>query len=341
MDSTKYLSELKNALFIEGYDQEYSLACIKYAENLVNHNFPVVFDLFHLSLLLGMPWESLSFYIFCDIEKLYLTRTIPKRSGGERNLSIPCATLKYIQRWILDNVLYNMFISQYSMAFVKSKSILTNAQVHLGSEAILNMDIKDFFPSIPFLKVYQLFRYYGYTKEVSYLFTRLCTYKDALPQGSPTSPYLSNLVCFKLDIRLSILAQKYCAKYTRYADDMTFSGSKSIHKLIPIVIEILSDEGFEINSQKTRFTDKAQRQEITGLNINSGKVNVPRSYIRKFEQEIYYCSKYGAQNHQKHIGDHHRFYRDHMYGKAYYIHMIEPLLGTKLIDKLDRVNWED
>ena len=176
---------------------------------------------------------------------------------------------------------------------------------------------------------------------MSYLFTRLCTYKDALPQGSPTSPYLSNLVCFKLDIRLSMLAQKYCAKYTRYADDMTFSGLKSIHKLIPIVIEILSDEGFEINSKKTRFTDKTQRQEITGLNINSGEVNVPRSYIRKFEQEIYYCIKYGAQNHQKHIGDHHRFYRDHMYGKAYYIHMIEPLLGKKLVNKLDKVNWED
>ena len=150
MDTKEYLSELEKGLYIEGYDQEYTLACIKYAQNLVNHNFPVVFDFHHLSLLLGMSWESLSCYVFGDIDKVYSTRTIPKRSGGERTLSIPCATLKYIQRWILDNILYIMIVSQYSMAFEKNRSILINAQVHIGSEAILNMDIKDFFPSIPF-----------------------------------------------------------------------------------------------------------------------------------------------------------------------------------------------
>ena len=137
---------------------------------------------------------------------------MPKKNGGVRIINIPSADLKYIQRWILKYILNNIHVSEHANGFVKSKSILTNAQNHVNSECIVNIDLKDFFPSIEFEQVFKIFKYYGYTKELSYTLAKLCTFQGVLPQGSPASPAITNIICLKLDKRLSSLGEKNNAK---------------------------------------------------------------------------------------------------------------------------------
>lgn len=181
--------------------------------------------------------------------------------------------------------------------FAKKKSIVDNAKAHVNNTCLINMDIKDFFTSIKFYEVYKIFKYYGYTKEISFALTKLCTFQGKLPQGSPTSPVLSNIVCLKLDKRLSLLAKKYNATYTRYADDITFSGGSGIEKVKEICEKILHDEQFEVNMAKTRISYHHERQEVTGLIVNNGQISINRKYKREIYKNLYYCKKYGVNNH--------------------------------------------
>lgn len=334
----KYLYELEKELK-KVYGKYYIRICINYAKKLLENNLPVIFDFEHLALLLGIKKECLAAYIFGEEEYVYRKIFISKKRGGKRELSIPNANLKYIQRWILDNILDNVKISEYAKGFEKNKSILDNAIVHVKQECVINMDLKDFFPSISIDRVFNIFYYYGYTKEVSFILAKLCTYNARLPQGASTSPKLANIACLKLDKRLSNLCKKYEAQYSRYADDITISGKKGIESIIKIVKEIINEEKFNVNEEKTRFAYNNKRQEVTGLNINSGKVTVPRKYKRKLMQEIYFCQKYGVDGHLKHINCNKAFYKEHLYGKAYFINMIEPEFATKVINELDKINW--
>lgn len=340
MDKEWYLGELREALLGAGKDGDYVSACISYAERLLDEGLPVIFDAKHLSSLLGInPYAfgellySVDCYGYHEIE-------IPKKSGGMRMLSVPAVDLKYIQRWILDNILSNIHISEYANGFAEGKSIVTNAISHIGAECIINLDIQDFFPSISYEQVFRIFRYYGYTKQLSYVLAKLCTYKGVLPQGSPASPYITNILCLKLDKRLSRVAKRYSAVYTRYADDITFSGGRGIKSLLPVAERIIGEEGFAVNARKTHTAYRHQRQEVTGLVINDGNLKVPKKYKRKLRQEIYYCKRYGVYEHQEKTGETHAFYREHLYGKAYFVHMVEPELGKRLLAELDDIEWE-
>ena len=318
MNKEKYLSELELAIKLKGYGKYYTDKCLSYASRLIDNHVPVIFDYKHLSLLIGISTSNFGKMIFAD-KNFYSEVEIPKKSGGKRILHVPSLELKYIQRWILDNILKYMHVSSYAMGFCDKRSILDNAKLHLGQECILNMDLKDFFPSITFEKVFRVFAYYGYTKEVSYILTKICTYDGRLPQGSPASPCLSNIICLKLDARLSKLADTYKAKYSRYADDITFSGNSGINNIKHIAQEIIEDEGFQLNNKKTRIAYKYQRQEVTGLIVNGDRVRVNKQYKRIIYQEIYYCIKYGLHNHMIKINCEKAFYKEHLYGKAYFI----------------------
>ena len=271
----------------------------------------------------------------CDIIK-----EIPKKSGDYRELDIPSAELKYIQRWILDNILNKIRVSEFATGFCSKKSILNNAKIHINQKCIVNMDIKDFFPSISFEKTYRIFAYYGYTNEVSFILAKLCTFNGRLPQGSPASPYISNIACLKLDARLSALAVKYEAKYSRYADDITFSSKNDIKSIINIAIKIISDEQYNVNGNKTRIAYPHQRQEVTGLLVNGDKIRVSKKYKKDLYQELYYCKKFGVQSHLKKIGCNKAFYKEHIYGKIYFINMIEPEEAKKFFELADTVQWE-
>lgn len=340
MDKERYLSELREALLDAGKARRYTLACLSYATRLLDEGLPVIFDIKHLSLLLGIDPYTFGELFYSIDNSGYHEMEIPKKSGGMRKLSVPTVDLKYIQRWILDNILSNIHISEYANGFVEGKSIVTNAVGHIGAECVINLDIKDFFPSISYEQVFYIFRYYGYTKQLSYILAKLCTYKGSLPQGSPASPYITNILCLKMDKRLGGLAKKYAAVYTRYADDITFSGAKGIKSLLPAAQKIIIEEGFVVNSQKTHTACRHQRQEVTGLIINDGTLKIPKEYKRKLRQEIYYCKRYGVCEHQEKTGKKYAFFREHLYGKAYFIHMVEPELGEKLLAELDDIEWE-
>ena len=343
MDDLKnidYLRRLKLELLNEKKSLRYEEACLAYAARLLDNSLPVIFDKQHLALAIGMKLEDLTSFLVFDEKYLYKSIKIPKKMGGFREINVPIFDLKYIQRWILDNVLNHMKPSEHATGFIMNKSIVDNANIHVGARYLVNLDLCNFFPTIAFPTVFRLFYYYGYTKEVSYTFAKLCTHEGKLPQGSPASPAISNLVCLKLDKRLSRLALSFSINYSRYADDITFSGERDLNEFFPLVEKIINEEGFTLNSKKTRFAEKHQRQEITGLIINDGKPRVAKKYKRKLQQEIYFCRKFGVISHMERIGQTKRFYREHLYGKAYFIKMVEPEVGAEFLRDLDNLSWE-
>ena len=339
MDSRIYIQNLETAIIKSGHGEIFLNACINYASRLLDNGLPVIFDNIHLNSLLGTQNTFLNRIIFAP-GYFYLLKEIKKKSGGLRELNIPALELKVIQRWILDNILEKMKVSSYATGFCKNKSIICNAKLHTGKQCVLNIDIENFFSSTPFEKVFRLFVYYGYTKEVAFLLSRICTYENVLPQGAPTSPYLSNIVNLKLDKRLALLATKYNANYSRYADDLTFSSNSDLKTLIPVVYKILIDEGYQHNRKKTRIQYKGQRQEVTGLIVNDNNVRVNKSYKRKLYQELYYCYKFGVQSHLEKINCNKAFYKEHLYGKAFFVNMVEPKEGEKLFNILERIKWD-
>ena len=252
MNNKQYLIELRELLEQNDQENEYINTCIDYASSLLTNNLPVIFDCNHLALLLGLKHAELCSFIAVTDVNCYSEIKIPKKSGKIRILSVPSKNLKHIQKWIQVNIIDKFPVSDFAMGFYKNRSIVTNAQKHVCKDCLINIDLKDFFPSIDFEKVFMIFKYYGYTKEVSYILTKLCTSKGVLPQGSPASPGISNVVCLKLDKRLSKLAEANYADYSRYADDITFSGAKSIEKLLPTINNILKEEGYIINTEKNK-----------------------------------------------------------------------------------------
>ena len=339
MDKEQYVKDLSNAISAAGYNDYYLAKCLRYARRLLDNNLPVIFDTKHLALLIGIDVTELTKMVFSE-ERYYTKTRIPKKSGDYRELDIPSAELKYIQRWILDNILNKIRVSEFATGFCSKKSILNNAKIHINQKCIVNMDIKDFFPSISFEKTYRIFAYYGYTNEVSFILAKLCTFNGRLPQGFPASPYISNIACLKLDARLSALAVKYEAKYSRYADDITFSSKNDIKSIINIAIKIISDEQYNVNGNKTRIAYPHQRQEVTGLLVNGDKIRVSKKYKKDLYQELYYCKKFGVQSHLKKIGCNKAFYKEHIYGKIYFINMIEPEEAKKFFELADTVQWE-
>ena len=334
-----YIQNLQEKMKEQGLKEKYIKLCCSYAQKLCDNNVPVVFDFRHLSLLLGLDPAEVAFYLFAQENLYYSEIKIPKKSGGFRIIDIPSERLKGIQRWILRNVLDNIAVHECCYGFQKGKSIYDNAKLHIGKECVLNMDLKDFFPSIKQKDVFEIFYNKGYTKKVSYYFAKLLTRNGALPQGSPASPAISNIVANHLDKRLSALAEKYGSQYSRYADDITFSGKSNIKNMIPIVTKIIKEEKFNVNDKKTRYAYYYQRQEVTGLIVNK-KVSIPKDYLRELEKEIYFCKKYGVASHLTKTNNHKSFYKEHLYGKAYFVNMVDKQLGQKIKEQLDSIMWE-
>jgi retron-type reverse transcriptase len=200
-----YIKRLEKALNERKKCNNEIIACINYAKMLLSNDLPVIFDFEHLSSLLGIDKAELSGIIYSNEMGMYNNIKIPKKSKGYRMISIPTINIKYIQKWLLKKVLNNIKVSKYAYGFEENKSIVSNATVHLKQECIINMYLKDFFPSIDIERIFMIFYYYGYTKEISYILSKICTYGGTLPQGASTSPKLSNICCIKLDKRLSQL----------------------------------------------------------------------------------------------------------------------------------------
>ncbi len=256
--------------------------------------------------------KSLTYYANPTLcKKRYQTFTIKKKSGADRTIHAPVKGLKSILR-SLNFVLQCMYEPhQATTGFVLERSIVDNAKKHVGHHYVLNLDLKDFFHTFDRNRVkmgfiYEPFNLNGDKEPLAFLLASLCTHpfeidgevKTVLPQGSPTSPTLTNILCKKLDHRLSGLANRFGVTYTRYADDITFSSLHNIfkneefNKELRRIIE--DDQKLEINPAKTRLQKTDYRQEVTGLIIND-KVNVRRRYVKQIRMWLYYWEKYGYE----------------------------------------------
>ncbi|PRB02043.1 RNA-dependent DNA polymerase [Chryseobacterium sp. MYb7] len=268
---------------------------LRYIEVLLNNKVPIIFDFFHLTLLLGRNSKYLSSVVNSNISH-YREFEIPKKKGGTRKITAPYPALLDCQRWIYNNILKNIKIHPCAQGFTKKKSIITNAKIHVNQDEFLKIDIKDFFPSITINQVINIFKSFGYTQKVSFYLASICCYDQNLPQGAPTSPILSNLVAITLDKRLFAFAKKFDLKYTRYADDLAFSGKKITSKHLEYIKEIISECGFEANDEKTFLQQKKSKRIITGISISDNTIKVPKQYKRKLKQEVHFIRKFGALN---------------------------------------------
>lgn len=320
-------------------NQETYNRIVEYRQLLEKNNVPIIYNLRHIRKIFGIKKNEQDIFFGNRKSSLYRFFKIPKKSGGFRQIEAPCIRLKQIQRWIKNEIVDKIVISNYATGFVKNKSILDNALKHVGKELVINMDLKDFFPSVKYNDVYYLFLSVGYRKDVAHLLTKLCTNaENVLPQGSPASPAISNYVLRNLDNRLGKLAESIDADYTRYADDITFSGSKKISSIIPLIEKIIVQEGFVANKCKTRLQYKNCRQEVTGLVVNQ-KVSVLPEIEKEIKNAIYFIGKYGLDDHMKHIQCHKSFYMEHLYGIAYFINMVDRDKGQKYLNQLNEIVW--
>lgn len=238
-------------------------------------------------------FESLSLdtlvQVYTDVNHEYKRYEIPKKSGGKRIIHAPSKPLKNIQK-VIALVMQRIYEpSPVAYGFIKGRSILSNAEVHVGKKFILNIDLKDFFPSVSeILLIKTLTHHYGFSGESAKLITRLCVRFGKLPQGSPASPVLTNMITLKLDQRLERFAHVRGLRYTRYVDDITFSGDSYMFtsKFEAKLSNIIRDEGFRMNLKKTRILGTSDRQEVTGIVINE-KINVNRKFVRKVRAMIH------------------------------------------------------
>lgn len=295
---------------------------IKYVENLLLREVPIIFTFEHLSINMGINSYTLSNIIY-NTESFYSEFEIPKRNGEMRKICAPYSILLYAQRWIYQNILDRAKIHPAAKGFILGQSIVDNAKEHLNSYAVLKMDIKDFFPSIKQQQVYYVFFNLGYTRKISWNLATVCCLKDSLPQGAPTSPILSNIISNKLDNRLTGLAKKFNLKYSRYADDLTFSGDHIAIKLIDYIKDIVSEEGFRINDNKTRLIVGNKQKIVTGLSI-SNKITIPRTKKREIRKNIYHILTKGLFFHQEAINNYDPIYLERLLGYLHFWLSVEP-----------------
>ena len=302
-----------------------------HAADVEKHDLPVIHDQVHFSQLVGYEYDYL-LAMSNQTEAFYKEYQIPKKHGGIRTLEEPYPDLKYIQGWILKNILEKAtkhFVSPVAKAFMPGRKLRDNARFHRGNKTVVVMDIEDFFTNIQMAQVYELFQEMGYCDGLCMLMAKLCTYKGYLPQGAPTSPMLSNMVMYEFDKRLWRYCQEREINYTRYADDMTFSGDEiRIGLLVTFVKQILQWK-LRLNDKKTNVMGTGRCQKVTGVVVNE-KLQVPRKYRDKIRQEMYYSIKYGVGAHRQRLSDLPKWIKDdkqyirHLLGKIYYVLQINP-----------------
>jgi retron-type reverse transcriptase len=285
----------------------------------------------------------------------YVQFEVSKRSGGTRTLSAPHRSLAEAQRWTYHQIVAKLPVERPAHGFVAGRSIITNARPHCGRAIVVNMDLEAFFPSIGYPGVRRVFERAGYSPAVATILALLCTecprrtvvydgttYHVAtgplgLPQGACTSPGLSNQVARRLDKRLAGLAEKFDLTYTRYADDLSFSGDGSLEArlgyLMARVRHIAQDEGFAVNEKKTRVLRRHQAQTVTGLVVND-RPGAPRDEVRRLRAILHRARKEGlAQQNREGRSDYLAWLR----GKIAYVEMARPEAGTKLRAELQQL----
>lgn len=327
--------------------------------------------------MLGLGATSLSW--FADARSLersatdealrhYHYRWIPKASGGMRLLEAPKGTLKFFQRRILAGILDCIPQHPASHGFRRERSVHSFVECHVGRAVVIRIDLENFFASVSPGAVFGILRSAGYPEPVAHCLTGLATNAAPaavlqsvampapeqrpahrrmlsalrhphLPQGAATSPALANLAAYGLDCRLAGLASAFGAVYTRYADDLAFSGDGELQrrsgKFISLVSDIASDEGFSINRRKTRIAPQASRQLLTGLVVNA-RPNVPRPAFDRLKAILHDAAMNGPDHANR---DRHTDFRAHLLGSISWVEASNPHRGAQLRAMLDTIDW--
>ncbi|MBE9557977.1 MAG: RNA-directed DNA polymerase [Proteobacteria bacterium] len=294
----------------------------------------------------------------------YVQAWIPKRTGPPRLIEAPKQILKDLQRKILREILDPVAVHDSAHGFRRGRSCITAAQLHAGEDMVITMDLKDFFPSVPIRSVHGIFRSLGYPWAVARLLTGLCSttapaslfdnppgdsghdeetrrlfHQRHLPQGAPTSPALANLCARRLDGRLNGLAHCMEARYTRYGDDLAFSGDRDFAArsgaFLRMASAICAAEGFAVNHRKTRIMRQGDCQRITGLTVNS-HINVPRGAYDRLKAILHNCTRHGPANQNR---ENHPDFRAHLDGRITWVENVNPPRGLRLRLMFMAVEW--
>lgn len=296
----------------------------------------------------------------------YHYRILLKRSGGVRLIESPKHDLKDLQRRILSGILDHVPAHPAAHGFVKGRSIATFASPHADKHVLLRMDLQDFFPSFPAARAQAVFRTLGYPEPVSARLGGICTnavarhvwqkriveiaweeWREAssmyarthLPQGAPTSPALANIAAYRLDCRLTGLAKSAGAVYTRYADDLAFSGgpdfARSAERFSTHAAAIAIEEGFSVNHHKTRIMRQGVRQHLAGVVVNR-KVSLRRTGLELLEAILTNCVRFGpASQNRDSLSD----FRAHLQGRIGFVQMIDRVKGERLRTIFETIRW--
>lgn len=258
---------------------------------LISILFPKIKDIYEKEYKI-----KVLYYLTHNINKVYQTAYITKSNGKKREINKPNLFLKKYQKAIYKNILTKIPVSIYATAYKKGSSLSYSTAVHTGKPMILKLDIKNFFGSILYKAVQEMFINQGYDYFISTTLATLCCYKGRLPQGTSTSPAISNIIMREFDEMVAEFCRERNIAYTRYSDDMTFSGDFDKVEIVDFVENNLNKLGFRLNKKKTKLIKQGQRQIVTGVVVNE-KQQLPKDYRKKIRQELYYCQKYSVKSH--------------------------------------------
>ena len=294
----------------------------------------------------------------------YRSHLLAKRTGGWRLLEEPQGYLMGLQRRLLNDLLAHIPTHEAACGYVRDRSVLDHARAHTGQAVVLKFDLQDFFACVRASRVHALFATLGYSDTVARELAALCTVatpepvlqrmheagflswpqrqrlRDAhLPQGAPTSPVLANLSAFKLDLRLDGLARALDARYTRYADDLVFSGSLHLRdcraRIEAWVGRIALEEGFALNHRKTRCNTRSSRQTVCGIVVNE-QANLPREAFDQLKAVLHLCVKTGPAAQNREALPH---WREHLQGRVAWASQLNAGKGLRLQRLFERINW--
>lgn len=298
-------------------------------------------------------------------QRHYHYRPLAKRFGQVRLIESPKPRLKQLQHRILTGILEQIPPHPAAHGFCRGRSIQSFAQPHVGQRVVLRIDLQDFFPCIRRARIQALFRTVGYPEAVAALLAGLCTNvapadawdtvdrerfqrsestirlyaRPHLPQGVPTSPALANLCAYRLDCRLAGLAQAASANYTRYADDLAFSGQSDFERVAQrFAIHVCTtamEEGFTVQHRKTRRMKRSVRQHLAGLVVNE-RLNVRRSEFDRLKAILTNCIRCGPQSQNR---DNHTDFRAHLQGRLSFIEQVNPDKGRRLRALFHQIQW--
>lgn len=295
-----------------------------------------------------------------DVRKAhYRYRWKEKKAGGYRLIEAPLPMLKEVQEQILDDILDRIPVHPAAHGFCTGRSILTNARPHVGQQIVVKLDLDNFYTRVRYSRVVAIFRSIGYSREVALWLAKLTTsaipsnlefpggepkqmrlfLPRHLPQGAPSSPVIANLVAFSLDIRLAGLTKSFGGNYTRYGDDLTFSGDwrfqKSLRLFLPLTQQIIRQERFLVNGRKRKILRRSTRQSVTGVVVND-KTNISRKAYDDLKATLHNCVKSGpaSQNREEHPD----FYA-HLRGRIAFVQQLNRHKGDKLLKRFKQIRW--